>query len=245
MRSNDEIINLLSDLKEKQHISLSELARRVGMAKSALSRYFNKTREFPLNNIDAFAKALNTTPEFILGFEVKKSQSSVDNENQIIDISNQLNLKRQRAVLKFAVKQLDEQRQENKNVIIFPNKHNTTTIEVDGVLSAGVGEYLDDNSEPFPVTVPAPVPDNYDYAFKINGSSMEPYYHDGQVVFIKKVGQYRDGQTVAAIYDGCAYLKRLAVDDDGYATLVSLNPDYPNVRIDDKEGMKLLGVAFS
>lgn len=66
MRSNDEIIAVLTELKDSKNMSLSELARRVGMAKSALSRYFNKTREFPLNRADDFAKALDTTPEHIL-----------------------------------------------------------------------------------------------------------------------------------------------------------------------------------
>lgn len=37
------------------------------MAKSAVSRYFNETREFPVNKVDAFAGALNTTSNEILG----------------------------------------------------------------------------------------------------------------------------------------------------------------------------------
>lgn len=42
------------------------------MAKSALSRYFNKTREFPLNRVDDFARALDVKPEYILGLDFKK-----------------------------------------------------------------------------------------------------------------------------------------------------------------------------
>jgi len=48
-------------------MSLSELALKVGMAKSALSRYFNKTREFPLNRVDSFANALGVSAEYLLG----------------------------------------------------------------------------------------------------------------------------------------------------------------------------------
>ena len=69
MRTNDEIIDLLAKLKEEKGLSLSELARRVNMAKSGLSRYFNKTRDFPLNKVDVFAKVLGVTPEYILGFD--------------------------------------------------------------------------------------------------------------------------------------------------------------------------------
>lgn len=236
----------LKYLREKNNMDQIELATKLGRKSTSSISEWEKGKYQPKAGVlSDIAHIFNVNLDDLMNKDLRNENETSSSNPDILSIFNQLNLKRRRTVLKFAVKQLDEQRQENKNVITFPNKHNTTTIEVDGVLSAGVGEYLDDNNEPFSVTVPAPVPDNYDYAFKINGSSMEPYYHDGQVVFIKKVGQYRDGQTVAAIYDGCAYLKRLAVDEDGYATLVSLNPDYPNVRIDDKEGIKLLGVVFS
>lgn len=72
MRSNDEIIDLLNQLRKEKKLSISELARRVGMAKSALSRYFNKTREFPLNRVDDFARALDVKPEYILGLDFQK-----------------------------------------------------------------------------------------------------------------------------------------------------------------------------
>ncbi len=67
MRTNDEIIKLLKELTASRGYSISELARRVDMAKSAVSRYFNGTREFPLNRANDFASALGVTPEYILG----------------------------------------------------------------------------------------------------------------------------------------------------------------------------------
>lgn len=69
MRNNAEIIELIKQICNEKRISLSELARRTGMAKSAISRYFNLTRGFPLNRADQFAKALGVTPEYILGVE--------------------------------------------------------------------------------------------------------------------------------------------------------------------------------
>lgn len=69
MRSNSEIIDIIISEKEKQGISLSELARRIGIAKSAMSRYLNKTRQFPLNRVQEFAKVLNVTPEYLLGLD--------------------------------------------------------------------------------------------------------------------------------------------------------------------------------
>lgn len=69
MRNNAEIIELIKQICNEKGISLSELARKTGMAKSAISRYFNLTRSFPLNRADQFAKALGVTPEYLLGVE--------------------------------------------------------------------------------------------------------------------------------------------------------------------------------
>lgn len=78
MRSNDEIIRYLTQLKNEQQLTISEIARRTGMAKSAISRYFNKSREFPVNKVDDFAKVFNVTPEEILGIKKETDGLSVD-----------------------------------------------------------------------------------------------------------------------------------------------------------------------
>ncbi|ESV55124.1 repressor [Streptococcus agalactiae LMG 14747] len=76
MRTNDEIIEIIQNAISEKNMSMSELARKVGLAKSTLSRYINKTREFPLNHADSFAKALNMTPEYLLGVE-KPSEPTI------------------------------------------------------------------------------------------------------------------------------------------------------------------------
>ena len=78
MNSNDEIIDILIQACFENDISQNELARRVGMAKSAISRYFNKTREFPLNRADQFAKALGLETEYLLGVSLP-SEDTVEN----------------------------------------------------------------------------------------------------------------------------------------------------------------------
>lgn len=69
MRTNDEIMDILDELKDAQSLSISEIARRVDMAKSAVSRYFNRTREFPLNRVREFAKAFGIEPDYLLGMD--------------------------------------------------------------------------------------------------------------------------------------------------------------------------------
>lgn len=67
MRSNDEVVDYVNNLRKQRGMSINELARETGLAKSSLSRYFNKTRGFPVNKVNVFAKALHVKPEEILG----------------------------------------------------------------------------------------------------------------------------------------------------------------------------------
>ena len=69
MKSNEMIVNDMKRLLDEKNMSASELARRVGMAKSAVSRYLNETREFPLNRASDFAQALGIETEVLLGLQ--------------------------------------------------------------------------------------------------------------------------------------------------------------------------------
>ncbi|KRM96056.1 Xre family DNA-binding protein [Liquorilactobacillus aquaticus DSM 21051] len=77
MKSNAEIVEMMQQLAKQQHISISELARRVKMAKSAVSKYFNGSRSFPLNRLDSFAQALGTTSEHLLGLEIPSNMTPI------------------------------------------------------------------------------------------------------------------------------------------------------------------------
>lgn len=83
MRTNDEIIAYLNKLKDEQNLSISEIARRVGMAKSTVSRYFNKTREFPMNDVDKFAKAFGVSSADILGMKKKATTADLADDDVI------------------------------------------------------------------------------------------------------------------------------------------------------------------
>lgn len=123
MRTNKEIVRILIEEKDKQGLSISELARRVDMAKSAISRYFNFTREFPLNRADDFAKVLGISTEYLLGISADENSKENKNEllnnpvgNSVIDETvvtmNKLDKPRQQIVLETAKKQHEQQEKE-------------------------------------------------------------------------------------------------------------------------------------
>ena len=89
MRNNDEIITIIKSAMKEQDMSLSELARRVGVAKSAVSRYLNLTREFPLNRSEDFAKALVSVQNIYL--VLIKVNNNMNNHNIVQLILRRIN----------------------------------------------------------------------------------------------------------------------------------------------------------
>lgn len=56
---------------------------------------------------------------------------------------------------------------------------------------------------------------------RVSGNSMEPTYHDGDLVFVHATVDIRPGQTGAFLMDGQLWIKEL-----GNGVLISHNPDY-------------------
>ncbi|MEK1480674.1 helix-turn-helix domain-containing protein [Limosilactobacillus fermentum] len=72
MKSNEEVIRYLNELRKQQKISISELARKVDMSKSTVSQYFNGKLQFPLNRAHDFARVLGVTTDDLLGLDLSK-----------------------------------------------------------------------------------------------------------------------------------------------------------------------------
>ncbi|MFS7206661.1 LexA family protein [Carnobacterium divergens] len=224
MRTNEEIIEIIDDLRKQKGLSLSELARRVGMAKSALSRYFNKTRQFPLNKVQDFANILGVSTEFILGFEVERKQ------NNISYIYEKLDNSRKSKVYSFAEKQLREQ--ENNNIINFP-------IVGKSAANPSILEYGDVDIE---LGSFAHVPSGADCAIVIQGDSMEPLIKDGEIIFYKKQPDIENGEIaiVELNGDGVTCKKVYFNIEEQTIILRSLNDKYSDKEVSDDE-IKIIG----
>lgn len=75
------------------------------------------------------------------------------------------------------------------------------------------------------------VPADADYAVCISGDSMEPYIHDGQMVFVKETQELYDGDVGIFCVDGAMYCKQYYVDEDRNLHLLSANPNRINANI--------------
>ena len=237
MRTNEEIISLIQEEAKKKGMSMSELARRVGIAKSTMSRYFNKTREFPLNKADDFARIFNITPEFLLGIQKENKEKP-----EILTIYNQLEEPRQEKVLDFANAQLDEQ-ESSKVASIFEKVSNEDYIidYVEGLVAAGHGTFQEDNLHMEVKLRAEDVPEEYDTIAKVAGDSMEPLIEDNDLLFIRVASQIDINSIGIFQINGKNFVKKLKRDYDGSWYLQSLNSGYEEIHLSENDDIRTIG----
>ena len=241
MRTNEEIISLIQEEAKKKGMSMSELARRVGIAKSTMSRYFNKTREFPLNKADDFARIFNITPEFLLGIQKENKEKP-----EILTIYNQLEEPRQEKVLDFANAQLNEQ-ESSKVASIFEKVSNEDYIidYVEGLVAAGHGTFQEDNLHMEVKLRAEDVPESYDTIAKVAGDSMEPLIEDNDLLFIKVTSQVDINSIGIFQVNGKNFVKKLKRDYDGTWYLQSLNSGYEEIHLTENDDIRTIGEVVS
>ena len=237
MRSNNEIINLIQDRIDEKGMSMSELARQVGIAKSTMSRYFNRTREFPLNKTDDFARALGMTPEYLLGIQ------KVNNiEPEILTIFNQLDEDRQANVVDYATVLLNEQVSMKTSTVLEKYKNDDYIIDyVEGLVAAGHGTFQEDNLHMEVKLRAEDVPESYDTIAKVAGDSMEPLIEDNDLLFIKVTSQVDINSIGIFQINGKNFVKKLKRDYDGSWYLQSLNSGYEEIHLSENDAIRTIG----
>ena len=124
---------------------------------------------------------------------------------------------------------------ETANVIPFTRQIKLFHIPV----SAGTGEFLDSDAYEL-INTGNDVPETADFALRISGNSMEPEYHDGQIVWVHQQDVLNDGEVGIFGYDNNAYCKKLSLTTAG-TKLISLNTDYAPIEIPKNEVLHVFG----
>lgn len=224
MRTNSEIVDIIIDLCNQKGWSLSEFARQLDLPKSSISRYFNKSRQLPINKINIFADTLGVSSEYLLGIKISN--------NDLLDIYNKLDSKRQSKVYEFASHQLDEQNgiQEEKVVYLVRGRQS----------AAGSMIHVDDVDAEMGVLPSSIVPNGANELVQITGDSMEPVIKKGSEVYLRYQPTVEDGEVaiVRVEDDGvtCKYLYR----DGKNVILKSENPKYEDLIV-DAEKVSVIG----
>lgn len=115
-------------------------------------------------------------------------------------------------------------------------------IPLSGKVSAGQG--IEAIEEYDTITGPAAS----DFALIVDGDSMEPRFHDGEVVFIKRQPQLENGEIgVVQVFSDNDFLPRVFLKKvkmyEDHIDLISLNPSYEPLRIAPNE-ISIIGTVL-
>ena len=229
--------NQIKTFRKSAGFTQDELAKRLNTTKQTISRYEKGDRKANQDMLFELCDIFGVSIDDFFPSQNETLQSPTTSPIQTI--YDQLHQPRQAKVLNYAERQLKEQKNEEETKI-------TEVSEViqlysydyyDHPASAGTGQYLNDVRVE---RIELPVDIDADFVIPIKGDSMEPDYHDGDLVFIQTSVDLNNGVIGVFNYNGDAYIKQLVIDKE-QAYLHSLNPTYKDMPITPETDFRIIG----
>lgn len=103
-------------------------------------------------------------------------------------------------------------------------------------VSAGSGVYLESNDSVEISVALTEKTKNADFALRVSGNSMEPRFHDGDIILVRNTPTIDVGELGIFICDGEGYFKKFGGD-----CLISLNSDYEPIPLSSFESFSCRG----
>ena len=204
--------NRLKSLRIKQKVSQTAVAEHLGVTRAAYNSW-EKGKYIPnKKNLDELALYFNVETTYF------------ESEYEIVNKYLQLNEINQKKLLTMA----------NELYVSQLYKY-----QVHAKLSAGLGNFYYEDYEFDTVYFDKDI--SYDIASWIDGDSMEPKYHSGDVALIKKTGYDFDGLDYAVVYNEETYIKKVFLEENT-VRLVSINDNYKDI-IASIEEVNIVGVV--
>ena len=229
--------NQIKTFRKSAGFTQDELAKRLNTTKQTISRYEKGDRKANQDMLFELCDIFGVSIDDFFPSQNETLQSPT--ASSIQTIYDKLKPPRQAKVLNYAKRQLDEQKNEEETKI----NEVSEVIQLysydyyDHPASAGTGQYLNDVRVE---RIELPVDIDADFVIPIKGDSMEPDYHDGDLVFIQTSVDLNDGVIGVFNYNGDAYIKQLVIDED-QAYLHSLNPAYKDMPITPETDFRIIG----
>jgi len=229
--------NQIKTFRKSAGFTQDELAKRLNTTKQTISRYEKGDRKANQDMLFELCDIFGVSIDDFFPSQNEALQSPI--VSAIQTIYDELKPPRQAKVFTYAEGQLNEQRNEDKTKIneVSEAVQLYSYDYYDHPASAGTGQYLNDVRVE---RIELPVDIDADFVIPIKGNSMEPDYHDGDLVFIQTSVDLNDGVIGVFNYNGDAYIKQLVIDKD-QAYLHSLNPAYKDMPITPDTDFRIIG----
>lgn len=109
-------------------------------------------------------------------------------------------------------------------------------------VSAGTGSFLD--GEDYEMYTSPDIPEEASFGVYVSGDSMEPRYHNEELIWIEQTEQLEDGEIGIFYLDGNSYVKKFQNNGNG-TYLVSLNKKYDPIPVTENNSFKIFGRVLS
>ena len=204
--------NRLKSLRTKRKVSQTTVAKHLGVTRASYNSW-EKGKYVPnKKNLEELALYFNVETTYF------------ESEYEIVNKYLQLNEINQKKLLTIA----------NELYVSQLYKY-----KVHAKLSAGLGNFYYEDYEFDTAYFDKDI--SYDIASWIDGNSMEPKYHSGNVALIKKTGYDFDGLVYAVVYNEETYIKKVFLEENT-VRLVSINDNYKDI-IAPIEEVNIVGVV--
>ena len=222
--------NNFKQIREDNGLTQKECADKFGLTLRAWQSYEQGVSEPKYELLCRIADEFNVSTDYLLGrTEIKAVAGTTPAEQldvsavekRIIERYTQLD-ENMRAVCVEVFRQLTGAafpgENEKPDIIVYSRMHRMKA-------SAGAGYDLDNEDNWRDIRIyDCPEAETADFAVEVDGDSMEPDYHDGEIVFIRLADEVPVGAVGLFIHEGKGYIK-----ERGEKCLISRNPEYENI----------------
>ena len=241
-----DYIARIKKIKSERKITNERLSELTGIPLGTLSKILAGISDSPkLANIVAIADALGCTLDYIVSgiTENNNNYTLLPDEIELIEDIRALDPHSVELVKMVVSKELERgtQTAKDRSTVVISKSDVSKKMGYMGAsgsfsrrnipvyqmpVSAGPGVYIDDST-----TEEISIPDNEktatcDFALRVSGNSMEPVYHNGDLILIEDCDSVEVGELGIFVLDGDGYFKKFGGD-----RLISLNPEYADILI--------------
>ena len=236
----------IREARERLGLTQTELGRIIGVTGSAITNYEKETSSPKEPIIFRLIEALDIDPNYLFQdcvkmpdtisnitlseydyirkfrFITEYSPDGADTTNAVLDKEYNMALKlKEQADYIRELEQAALEQADNRNMRLINYYYR--------LASAGTGQILFDTPPTKKIEIPdIPSYNKVDYAIGVNGSSMEPIFHDGDTLLIEMTDDIRQGEIGIFLVDNESYVKQL-----GCKELIPLNPEYPVIPLNE------------
>jgi len=212
-------LEVIEQMKKKQGLTNEDLAKMSGVPKGTIDKITSGVTKDPkLETVKAIARALGCTIDDFSDFKpvrnlsaeewehVKKYRSLDDHGRETVDY----------------IMEREKIRVDQLNTVPFPHRDNIIPLSRSiQKTSAGTGVYLGPEEMETIYVEDNALTRRASFCVPVSGDSMEPTYHDGDVLLVEGCEDIPVGQIGVFTVDGDGYVKQR-----GNGELISLNPAY-------------------